>query len=248
MPLVQLYNDSISAMCRDYSPRFRAVASLPLASIDEAAKEFERTIQMPGMIGVALPGDGFVTQKAAQSFHPLLDIANTHHALVFIHRATLPGTPGDRPKKGVVNYLERDSTLHMQANISEIMVTLCLTYILDDYHNPQVMTHNLGGNIPFEIERMDHRAMTSNPDRELPSVLFQRSPVLLDCNSLGPRAIERGAEVYGAHRILFGTDGSDFGATWSQDAIAQSQLQETERAAILHDNAARILALVDQHN
>ena len=72
--------------------------------------------------------------------------------------------------------------------------------------------------------------------------------MLLDCNSLGPRAIERGAKVYGAHRILFGTDGSDFGATWSQDAIAQSQLQETERAAILHDNAARILALVDQHN
>ena len=83
---------------------------------------------------------------------------------------------------------------------------------------------------------------SGNPDAELPSVRIRRSRVFVDCNSFGPRAIERAVEVYGAGRIVLGTDGSDFGAQWSLDAVAETRIADAERQAILHDNAAAMLA------
>jgi hypothetical protein len=46
--------------------------------------------------------------------------------------------------------------------------------------------HNLGGNIPYEIERMDHRCLLDTPEEKLPSSRFRRSKVYVDCNSFGP--------------------------------------------------------------
>ena len=70
------------------------------------------------------------------------------------------------------------------------------------------MVHNLGGNIPYEVERMDHRSMLDTPEEELPSSRFRRAKVYVDCNSFGPRAIEAAVALYGAERIVCGTDGS----------------------------------------
>ena len=70
------------------------------------------------------------------------------------------------------------------------MVTLCLTDILAPYPDATVLVHNLGGNIPYEIERMDHRQLLDTPNEELPSSRFRRAKVFVDCNSFGARAIE----------------------------------------------------------
>ena len=74
-----------------------------------------------------------------------------------------------------------------------------------------VVVHNLGGNIPYEVERMDHRCLLDTPEEELPSSRFRKAKVYVDCNSFGPRAIEAAVSLYGAERIVCGTDGSEFG-------------------------------------
>ena len=66
----------------------------------------------------------------------------------------------------------RIGTLDMQASLSSNMVTLCMTDILDDYPDAMIQIHNLGGNIPYEIERMDHRSLLDTPEEELPSKRF----------------------------------------------------------------------------
>lgn len=242
LPLVRLYNDSVAALCRQHGDRFVAVAALPLCDLAAAGAEFERAMGLPGMIGVNLPGDGFLTYARAQAFRPLFEIAERHRALVFIHRATVPGLSSPRIDKDIDNFIERDSTLEMQSTLSSIMITLCLTDLLDAYPDVTVLTHNLGGNLPFEMERLDHRSASRDPDAELPSVRIRRSAVFVDCNSFGPRAIERAVEVYGAGRIVFGTDGSDFGSQWSLDAVAEMRIADSDRQAIRHDNAAAMLA------
>ena len=104
-----------------------------------------------------------------------------------------------------------------------------------------IHVHNLGGNIPYEVERMDHRCMLDTPHEELPSVRFARSPVYVDCNSFGPRAIEAGVRLYGADRILFGTDGTTFGYEWSNKALDDAEIDNDAKEKILHRNAARIM-------
>ncbi len=67
---------------------------------------------------------------------------------------------------------------------------------------------------------------------------------MVDCNSLGASSITRTVDVYGAHRIVLGTDDTEFGMKWSIDAIAEAKLSEADNAAILHGNAAAVLESV----
>jgi predicted TIM-barrel fold metal-dependent hydrolase len=130
----------------------------------------------------------------------------------------------------------------MQASLSSNMVTLCLTDFLDPYPDAMIQVHNLGGNIPYEMERMDHRCLLDTPDEELPSARFARSKVYVDCNSFGPHAIEAGVRAYGADRIVYGTDGTEFGGDWTNKALRDADIGEEARQKIRHGNAARMLS------
>jgi predicted TIM-barrel fold metal-dependent hydrolase len=123
------------------------------------------------------------------------------------------------------------------------MVTLCLTDFLTSYPDVTVYVHNLGGNIPYETERMDHRSLLDTPDEDLPSARFRRAArVYVDCNSFGSRAIEAAVTLYGAERILCGTDGTEFGCEWTRKALDEARISAHERELILHGNAEGLLA------
>jgi len=66
----------------------------------------------------------------------------------------------------------------------------------------------------------------------------------VDCNSFGPRAIEAAVALYGAERIVCGTDGTAFGVDWTRKALEDAQIGEEARALILERNAAAMLARV----
>jgi predicted TIM-barrel fold metal-dependent hydrolase len=129
----------------------------------------------------------------------------------------------------------------MQASLSSV-VTLCLTDYLAPYPDATVLVHNLGGNIPYEIERMDHRSLLDTAQEELPSSRFRRAKVYVDCNSFGPRAIEAAVRCYGAERIVCGTDATEFGCEWTSKALAEAEIGEEARAQILHRNAAAMMS------
>ena len=48
--------------------------------------------------------------------------------------------------------------------------------------------------------------------------------------------------LYGAERIVCGTDGTEFGVDWTQKALADAQIGDEAREQILHRNAAALLA------
>ncbi|MEQ1772972.1 MAG: amidohydrolase family protein [Burkholderiales bacterium] len=242
VPLCRLVNDRLSHLCVEHEGRFAAYAALPLTDMAAAAAEFERALALPGMVGTQLPGNAFLTQTDADAMRPLLEVANRKHAIIFIHHGPRPGDTFPKVKGDTDNARRRNGTLDMQASLSSVMVTLCLTDYLAPYPDAMIHVHNLGGNIPYEVERMDHRCLLDTPKEELPSARFRRAKVYVDCNSFGPGAIEAGVRLYGADRIICGTDGSEFGCDWTSKAIAQAQIGEEAREKILHRNAAAMLA------
>jgi len=243
-PLCRTVNDGLSAICRKHPGRFAAYAALPLTDIPAAAAEFERALGLPGMIGAQIPGNYFLTRKDAEAMRPLLDVANRHRAALFIHNGPRPGDAYPKVSRDTDNARRRNGTLDMQASLSSVMVTLCLTDCLVDYPNAVIQVHNLGGNIPFEVERMDHRCLLDTPQEELPSSRFRKAQVYVDCNSFGPRSIEAAVRLYGAGRIVCGTDGTEFGCDWTRKALADAEIGEEAREQILHGNAAAMLARV----
>src|ERR1700686_1542471 len=74
-PLCRRVNDRLAAICAAHPGRFAAFAALAL----------------PGMIGAQIPGNGFLTRKDAEAMRPLLDVANRHSAVLFIHHGPRPG-------------------------------------------------------------------------------------------------------------------------------------------------------------
>jgi len=244
VPLCRLINDTLSRICQEHEGRFVAHAALPLIDIPVAAAELERALGLPGMIGAQLPANGFLTGKHAERMRPLLEVANRRRALLFIHHGPLPGDAFPKVAGDTDNARRRNGTLDMQASLSSAMVTLCLTDYLAPYPDATIYLHNLGGNIPYEVERMDHRCLLDTPKEELPSARFRRAKVYVDCNSFGPRAIEAGVQLYGAERVVCGTDGTEFGCDWTRKALAAAQIGEEAREKILHRNASAMLSRV----
>jgi 2,3-dihydroxybenzoate decarboxylase len=245
LPLARAYNDAVAEVCAAHPNRFSGFAILPVGNMSAAVTELERVMAMPGMIGAVLPGDGFLSEKRAQKFAPLMEVANKHHAIFLVHYGKLPDDP-EAPKPDVTdNNRNRFGTLDMQSRLSSNMVTFCMTDFHKPYPNVTVMSHNLGGNIPFEVDRMDHRTLCDTPGSELPSKKFKAAPIMVDCNSLSGRAIELAVQVYGADKIVFGSDGTDFGMNWTNTAISEARISEAERELIRSGNAKRLLARVN---
>jgi len=90
-PLCRTVNDRLSEICQEHPGRFAAFAALPLSDMAAAAAELERALGLPGMIGAQIPGNGFLTRKDAEAMQPLLEVANRHHATLFIHHGPRPG-------------------------------------------------------------------------------------------------------------------------------------------------------------
>jgi len=244
LPLCRAFNDAAAETCARYPERLHAFAALPFADINAGVAVFERAMALPGFVGAVLPCDGFLSAKRAAAFDPLLVSADLRRAIMLVHYGLLPDD-ADAPKPDVSdNRYYRIGTLDMQSRISSAMLTFCFTDFLTKYPNLTMMTHNLGGNIPFEVERMDHRSLMDQPEAPLPSTVFRSASLLLDCNSLGSRAIERAVEVYGSEKIVFGTDGTAFGMTWTQRAIDEARISDADRAAIRGANAAAAIARV----
>jgi predicted TIM-barrel fold metal-dependent hydrolase len=241
-PLCRTVNDGLAAICQKHPGRFAAYAALPLTDMSAAVAELERALGLPGMVGAQIPGNAFLTRKDAEAMRPLLDVANRRHAVLFIHHGPRPGDAFPKVASDTDNARRRNGTLDMQASLSSVMVTLCLTDCLADYPNAMIQVHNLGGNLPYEVERMDHRCLLDTPEEELPSARFRRAKVYVDCNSFGPRAIEAGVRLYGAERIVCGTDGSEFGCDWTRKALDEAEIGEEARQQILHGNAAAMIA------
>src|SRR6476659_1513961 len=244
LPLCRRVNDGFSAICEKHPGRFAAFAALPLTDMATAVGEFERALALPGVVGAQLPGNYFLTRADAEAARPLLEVASRHRAVLLIHHGPRPGDAFPKVTGDTDNARRRNGTLDMQASLSSVMVTLCLTEFLADYPDATVCVHNVGGNIPYEVERMDHRCLLDTPKEELPSSRFRKAKVYVDCNSFGPRAIEAAVRLYGAERIVCGTDGTEFGCDWTRKALAEAEIGDDARAKILHRNAAAMMSRV----
>src|SRR5260221_3643900 len=146
-PLCRLINDRLSAICEEHPGRFAAYAALPLTDISAAAAELERALGLPGMIGAQIPGNAFLTRDDAEAMRPLMEVANRHRAVLFIHHGPRPRDAFPQVTGDTDNARRRNGTLDMQASLSSVMVTLCLTDCLADYPDAVIHVHTLAGTI-----------------------------------------------------------------------------------------------------
>jgi predicted TIM-barrel fold metal-dependent hydrolase len=237
--LVRDVNDELASTCAALPDRFSALAGLPLADIDEAAAELHRAIRRLGLVGAIIPSNYFHSLAGIAALAPLLDVADAVGAHLMLH----PGQRHDEslaPKPYPDLTMHRASTIDLHAGITHALVSLIHSDAMARYPNITWQVVNLGGTFPFLVERMDHIVATRAPEGTRPSTML--GDIVFDCASLGPRALEMAVGVFGADRVMFGTDYPIFTSDVSAQALATARLTEAEHALVASGTAHAILA------
>ena len=243
--LLELFNDEVSALSRAQPARFTGLAALPFADMEAAVAELRRGCTELGLAGAILPNNAFLTIAEAEKLRPVFEAGNEIGVHFFIH----PGRrPDEVPPPGAAANTDDPfpdlgfarQALNVQANVAHATATLLFSDFLDDYSNVTVHMANLGGTLPMVIERMEQVVETRRIDGDRPMTRTKRLHV--DCSSLGARALELAVSIFGADRIVMGTDCPIFSTDWTLAAIRDANVSDADRQAILRGNAERLLA------
>lgn len=242
LPMVRASNDDLATQCAKYPKRIIALASLPLGSNDAMLEELKRCVENYGFLGAILPNNSFLSLDHANELKPLFQYANAHNLHFFIH----PGWRADeypvldtRPDDPDELLIARGA-LGVQHTVSLALIMLLYTDFLDAYPDMTIHIANLGGTFPMVVERMHHTVEARFADAKLPPA--RKENLFFDTSSLGPRAIELAAEIYGVDRLIVGTDTPIFSAKTGLRVIEECRLSEDEKQKILKMNALQLLS------
>ena len=262
-PIWRAQNDNVAAVVKKYPARFSGLATLPTANLTWAAEELERAHAQLGLIGAVLPLDAFVTLAGARTFAPIFAVAQKHRSHIFVHRGpAAPDIPGQALETGATNpyfglpaagaaspgaaatpgdNAQARTLLVTATHLATGVITLALTDFLDAYPDVSVQVAMMGGAISYVAEQIQMAAEEAG--KPVPAKRFRS--VYLDTGASGrwPRGIALAAKVFGADRLLFG---SDSGPTESIvpviESVKQAALTSDEKALIFSGNGLRLLA------
>jgi predicted TIM-barrel fold metal-dependent hydrolase len=239
-PAIAAFNDHMAALRAETGGRLTGLGGLPLADTGLAAAELRRLRRELRLPGAILPGDYFNGVAEAKRLEPVLRAADETGALLMIHPGPMAG---EAPAPLAADHPQyRTSAVALQAQIAQTALTLVLSDILDTYPRIRFQIVNLGGTIPFIVERMESIARHRNPDLPFPTDRLRR--IWYDAASLGPRALEMAVRLYGADRVMLGSDWPIFRDSPSV-ALDGAALTAREAEAVAHGTAAALLEATD---
>ncbi|MBT4750139.1 MAG: amidohydrolase family protein [Rhodospirillaceae bacterium] len=241
VPIARAFNDDLAELCATGNDRFKGLALLPIDDIGACVTEWKRARTELGLLGAIVPTNGFVTREHADHMAPIFAAAQETGGHIFVHPGPRPEELGRGGTLGAADPLALErAALGVQARLGQAMVTLNFSDYLEPFPDVTVQVANLGGTLPMVIERMDHTYQSRKPDAVPPSKKLGRCYV--DCASLGPAAIDIAATVFGADKILLGTDYPIFGTEQALKAVHGSSLAEADKAKLLGGNALEMIS------
>jgi aminocarboxymuconate-semialdehyde decarboxylase len=194
-------NDAFAAVVRERSPRFTALATLPLNEPVAAAEELERAVRDLGMRGAMLFSNVNGVALADRRYWPLYRKANELGAVLHIHPTSPVGVEAmtDYWLMPLVGFL-CDTTL--------AAAKLVFSGVVEEHPRIKWVLGHLGGTIPYLAERLDrgYRAFSecrANIPRPPSSYLKK---FCLDTVNFDPDALMLAIKFAGPSRILAGSD------------------------------------------
>ncbi len=238
--LASLVNDAFARVVSEKKGRFAAYATLPLNDPAASARELERACTQLGMRGAMLFSNVNGVALADARYRPLYETANALEAVLHIHPTSPVGVEAMKEfwLMPLVGFL-MDTTL--------AAAKLVFAGVPEKYPRIRWVLSHLGGAIPYLAERLDRgfhafRECRANIERP-PSEYLRR--FYYDTVNFDREALGLAIRFAGADHILAGSDyPHQIGSIPSMlESIRGLGIPESDRAKILHENAARLLRL-----
>jgi aminocarboxymuconate-semialdehyde decarboxylase len=238
--LASLVNDQFREAIETMGRHFTALATLPLNDPAASVRELRRACTELGMRGAMLFSNVNGEALSHRKFWPVYEAANDLGAVLYIHPTNPVGVEAMQEfwLMPLVGFLF-DTTL--------AAASLVFAGVPERFPKIRWALCHLGGAIPYLAERLDRgfhafRDCRANIDRPPSSYLRE---FYYDTVNFDVRALELAIGFAGAGHVLAGSDyPHQIGSIPSMlDAILKLPIEESDRAAILGVNAARLLAL-----
>ncbi|HEX2152955.1 MAG TPA: amidohydrolase family protein [Acidimicrobiia bacterium] len=234
--VARMQNDHIAAIVQEWPDRFRGIGTLPLAHPTTAVAEAERLHGELGMRGIEIGTDVVGADLDDPRFEPIWEAVAALGLVVILHPAGF--TEG---RRFTDYYLVNVIGLPLSSTLA--VTRLILGGVFERHPGLRMVVVHGGGYLPFYSARTDHAfrhrpEMRRHIDR-LPSEYLAN--LWFDSTVFSADLLETLVRVYGADRVLMGTDYPfDMGQGNPLDFIASTDLTEDERALILGENANQL--------
>jgi len=239
--LAGLVNDAFATAVAVSAGRYSALATLPLNDPAAAATELERSMTVLKFRGAMVFSNVNGVALADRRFWPIYEVADTHHAVLYIHPTHPVGVEAmtEYWLMPLVGFLF-DTTL--------AAAKLVFAGVVERFPHITWVLGHLGGAIPYLAERLDRGYQAFRECREhirRPPSDYLKTHFYYDTVNFDANALQLAIAFAGADHLLAGSDyPHQIGSIPSMlSSIRSLSIGDADRAAILGGNAARLLGL-----
>jgi len=252
MQACRVANQVIAEICERERGRFVGIGCVPMSQPELAVDVMREAVGELGLKGFQASSNIRGVPLDCERFTQIFDTAARLDVPVLIHPAFPTSYSGREYEKGY----DLAQAFGWPFETSIAVARLVLSGLLEKHPDLKIVTHHLGGMIPYFIGRLEYRYhWREDPLRtkdwrvtKPPSQLFKK--IYADTAIGGNRAAMRLAyEFFGAEKMLFGTDypfGPKQGEVFIQqaiDVVEQESIPEEDRKKIFGENARRLLKM-----
>jgi uncharacterized protein len=252
--LARLADDEMAELLVKYPDRFTgALATLAMNNMDEALKETDRCIQDLGFNGVYLHTPVDEKPLDLPEFLPLYEKMAQYDLPIVIH----PMRKIDHP-----DYLTEKTSKYIMFSMfgwpydtTSAMARLVFSGIMEKYPGLKVVTHHMGGMVPFYAERIRQFTQIRRPKGE--GIILKKESIdyfkmfYADTAIYGNTpALMCGWDFFGPDHVLFGidfplgdTEKGDRNYRQTINAIEAMAISDEDKKKIYEDNARKLMRL-----
>ena len=242
--IVRIQNEKMAELCAVNPQRLGAFASLPLQFPDAAVRELDYAITRLGMKGIAIGASVSGTDFSDPQFHPVWARAEELGATLFIHPQSTPELAKRFKGNGWLS-----NTIGNPLDTTIALQRLIFDGTLDKFPKLKICAAHGGGYLGSYAPRSDHACFISPVNCD-PAIVLKKKPteylnqMYFDALVFTPEALRHLVAQVGASQVVVG---SDHPIPWEDHPVDHvlntPSLSGAERAAILGDNARRLLNL-----
>jgi 2,3-dihydroxybenzoate decarboxylase len=237
-------NDLLAATITAHPARFAGFAALPLQDPQAAAKELERAVTQLGMRGALVNAHTQGRYLDDPALRVVWEYAEGLDVPLYLHPANgvdsahvLSGHP---ELIGPMWSWGTDTASHA--------LRLVFGGVFDDFPEAKLLLGHMGEGLPYVLWRLDSRwAFHDHRGIDLargnPSAYLRHNLYVTTSGVCSAEPLRCALSALGADRVLFGTDYPFEDMATATGFLASAPISESERHAVAHGNAERLLRL-----
>jgi len=199
--IARMVNDAYAELVAQHPARFKAFASIPMDSPDQALKELHRAIDELKMNGVILLSNIGGKALTSTEYRSFFAEANRMKLCILLHPMLPANTdPFREYVLGPIVGFMFDTTL--------AVARMCYDGMFKDFPNIRWIVAHLGGAVPYLMERMDNGWRDFVECRakidELPNIYLKR--LYYDTVNFNPHMLTMVRNMMGADHLVMGSD------------------------------------------